>query len=329
LFTGSGGGDVVSYSYASSAIKIDLSNLANNTGEAAGDTYTGIGTILGTAYNDTLTGSSSSASQFRGGAGDDVFYFSTFGGSVTENSGEGNDTVYTASTTFTLGANVETLIFNGSGNATLTGNTAANNITGSSGDDVLIGGAGSDALDGGSGVNTASYSTSSGGLTANLANSASNTGDASGDTYSNIKNLIGSTGADVLVGDTQNNSISGGSGTDTITGGAGQDAMAGGANADVFVFSALSDSPQASYDTITDFSGDKIDLSAIDADATTAGNQAFHLDGTSGSAGDIATNYVSGWNLTFIDIWVDNDATVDATIALVGNVTLTSANFVF
>jgi hypothetical protein len=83
-------------------------------------------------------------------------------------------------------------------------------------------------------------------------------------------------------------------------------------------------------DLIMDFSpGDRIDLSAIDADETTIGNQAFHLDGTIGGPGDIGISFDAVNNRTLIELYVDNYASSDATIFLSGNHTnLTAADFV-
>ena len=75
---------------------------------------------------------------------------------VTENAGEGSDTVV-ASLSWTLGANLENLTLagsaaiNGTGNTlanTLVGNSAANVLDGAAGDDVVQGLAGNDTLKG-------------------------------------------------------------------------------------------------------------------------------------------------------------------------------------
>ena len=97
--------------------------------------------------------------------------------------------------------------------------------------------------------------------------------------------IDGAGGNDVLLGDAGNDTVSGGSGHDLLRGGTGKDSLTGGADDDIFKFSALADSKRgASRDVITDFSrvdGDTIDLGDIDA-RTGAGDQAFHLIGTSG-----------------------------------------------
>ncbi len=82
--------------------------------------------------------------------------------------------------------------------------------------------------------------------------------------------------ASKLLGTNDQDSIVGGAGNDTITGGLGQDILTGGAGNDVFKFLRVKDSSVDMPDIIADFSkGDKIDLSVIDADINTSGNQAF------------------------------------------------------
>ena len=79
--------------------------------------------------------------------------------------------------------------------------------------------------------------------------------------------LDGGDGADTIIG---------GRGDDTITGGGGADDLYGGIGDDTFVYLSASGGTAASRDTIHDFEkGDVIDLSAIDADPDTAGDQAF------------------------------------------------------
>lgn len=171
----------------------------------------------------------------------------------------------------------------------LIGNTAANSLSGRAGNDVLNGGKGADRLDGGTGSDTATYINAASAVTASLADSALNTGEAKGDTYISIERLTGSAFADALYGNGGANALTGGSGDDVLNGGAGNDRLSGdrgadklsgGTGSDTFVFKAISDSTVAASgrDTIFDFSisgGDRIDLSALDANTRTSGNQAF------------------------------------------------------
>jgi beta-glucanase (GH16 family) len=96
-----------------------------------------------------------------------------------------------------------------------------------------------------------------------------------------VRNTIQGTGANnVLTGTSANEVLLGGGGNDKLIGGGGSDLLKGGAGADTFVFKATSDSTPAAPDQILDFShaqGDKIDLSAIDANTKHAGDDAFKL----------------------------------------------------
>jgi len=96
--------------------------------------------------------------------------------------------------------------------------------------------------------------------------------------------VIGSPFDDTLYGFKGNDVISGKLGDDLIVGGLGRDTETGGGGADRFDFNAKAESVVgANRDVINAFShaeGDKIDLSTIDADAATAGNQAFAFIGT-------------------------------------------------
>lgn len=105
-------------------------------------------------------------------------------------------------------------------------------------------------------------------------------------------------GDDLLFGEAGEDRISGDAGNDRINGGAGQDKMKGGAGKDVFVFTSAADSPRLHGDKVLDFQAgqDRIDLSAIDADTTRSGDQAF-VWGSYGSAAASAwarSGYVYG-----------------------------------
>jgi Ca2+-binding RTX toxin-like protein len=93
--------------------------------------------------------------------------------------------------------------------------------------------------------------------------------------------LIGLDGNDTLIGGTGNDALQGGGGLDRLIGGNGTDSLAGGLGADGFVFNFKAESAAgAARDSILDFNhaeGDLIDLSAIDANSSKSGNQAFHF----------------------------------------------------
>ena len=110
---------------------------------------------------------------------------------------------------------------------TLTGSADRDTLLGSAGDDVLIGLAGADMLSGGDGRDTASYADAVLGFRASLAQPARNTGDAAGDRYASIENLIGGGGNDTLGGNAAANMLDGGAGADSLFGGGGGDTLVG------------------------------------------------------------------------------------------------------
>ena len=206
---------------------------AQNTNAAGTDTLSGFENLTGTAFDDVLTGSSGSnvliglngndtlnggggADTLIGGAGNDTYVVDNASDIVTENSGQGTDTIQ-SSVTYTLSSDVENLSLTGSGNINGTGNALDNAVTGNSGNNVLAGLAGADTLDGGLGTDTATYATSTAGVNVSLAIGHGSGGDAQGDALINIENLTGSAFGDTLEGDGGNNVLVGGGGTDTLS----------------------------------------------------------------------------------------------------------------
>jgi Ca2+-binding RTX toxin-like protein len=108
--------------------------------------------LQGNAGNNILDGDAGADLMF-GGAGNDVYFVDNAGDLVFENVGEGTDAVF-STVSYTLTANVETLVLQGGGNLSGTGNVLANSIFGNSGGNTLDGGAGADVLTGGSGNDT-------------------------------------------------------------------------------------------------------------------------------------------------------------------------------
>jgi Ca2+-binding RTX toxin-like protein len=93
------------------------------------------------------------ADVMTGGAGNDTYFVDDAGDMVIENLNEGTDAVF-ATVDHTLAANVETLVLQGSGNFSGTGNALANSIYGNSGNNTLNGGAAADLLMGNAGNDT-------------------------------------------------------------------------------------------------------------------------------------------------------------------------------
>ncbi|WP_095011888.1 calcium-binding protein [Tsuneonella mangrovi] len=317
--------------------------------------------LLGGDGNDTLDGGAGAdlldggtgADIMAGGDGNDTYYVDNLSDSIVETvSGGTGDTVYVGIDGYRLDANVETLqlsdgillaygndqdnvmigngadnkLIGGAGNDTLTGLGGADELRAQAGDDLVYGGDGDDAVFGGGGADQL-Y------------------GDAGND------RLYGSAGDDIAYGGTGNDGVYGGGGNDQvfggvgddivngqagddfIDGGAGRDILVGGTGMDTFIFddSSLS-ADTALTDRITDFTsadGDLIDLSHIDADVGTAGDQAFTwIDGAafSGHAGELRAEIVG--NTTYVYGDTNGDGTADFALLLTGQLALQAGDFI-
>ena len=139
------------------------------------------------------------------------------------------------------------------GNDTIYGGAGDDQLFGDDGNDDLYGGLGADVLDGGAGHDRAFYSQAAAGLRADMLNSATNTGEAAGDSYSSIEalygsihndilsadhsgvDLVGLAGNDQLIGRNGRDRLFGGDGNDRLDGGRGNDDLHGNAGIDTFV----------------------------------------------------------------------------------------------
>jgi Ca2+-binding RTX toxin-like protein len=226
--------------------------------------YAGNDTMIGGAGIDILDGGTG-ADIMKGGAGDDVYYVDNVGDTVTELAGGGNDTVHATLANYALNANVENLVFDGTGSFTgigndldnvLTGGAGANNLNGGAGNDTLIGGADNDTLDGGIGIdlmdggagndtyyvdNTldkivehagggadlvfASASYILGDFVENLTMTGSVSIAGTGNVLDNV--IKGNAGNNILLGLDGNDLLYGGDGNDILDGGTGNDYLWG------------------------------------------------------------------------------------------------------
>ncbi|EAQ04253.1 Hemolysin-type calcium-binding protein [Pseudooceanicola batsensis HTCC2597] len=198
-------------------------------------------TIDAGAGDDMIDGGSGSDSM-DGGAGDDtVTYENAASGAMrlslggTAGVGGQSDGDVLTNIEHAIGSNfADTIIgstlantLNGLGGADLIfGNDGADTIDGGDGDDALVGGGGADNLIGGAGIDTARYAGSAA-VTINLATNTATGGEAEGDTFSGIENLVGSQNADILTGDANANRFEGLGGDDVFQGGLGADTMIG------------------------------------------------------------------------------------------------------
>lgn len=170
------------------------------------------------------------------------FLFGSNGGDEI-NAGRGSDIIFAR--------DGDDVVDAGLGDDFVDGGSGNDYIFGGQGRDFLLGGDGNDEIDGGIGADL----------------------------------LFGNAGDDRLIGGWGDDSIDGGAGNDIIIGGTGEDILSGGSGADRFVYEVVSDSGvgKGNRDRILDFTrgSDLIDLSAIDANSTAAGNQSFSFIGNS------------------------------------------------
>ena len=229
----------------------------------------------------------------------------------------------------------------GSGNDTLIGNSAANTLNGGAGADALIGGLGSDIYitDGRDTITEAQnagidrvQSSATHTLGAHLENLTL--------TGSGAINGTGNTLNNVITGNGGNNILNGGAGADTLIGGLGNDRLLGGSAADSFIFRSVSESSTGatSADVITDFvrGTDKINLSAIDAFASTSANDTFIWKGTAGfnstTQGEVRYQKFNKAGIAndYTMVWIDNgaDTVVEMAIRLTGLYDLAASDFI-
>jgi Ca2+-binding RTX toxin-like protein len=227
---GLGNTDYASYEGAPAGVHADLLQPAHNTGDAAGDAYSDIEFLLGSAFGDVLGGDEATNLVLAGGGDDTIL---GRGGDDDLRGGAGADRLD--------GGADRDLLLSGEGHDTLAGGDGHDFLFGEAGDDLLIGGdgddtfaggEGSDRHDGGAGVDTADYSIPlvaglRPGVRADLSNPATNAGEATGDTYSSIENLQGTDSGDILKGDNSANTLTGLGGNDLLIGLGGSDVLVG------------------------------------------------------------------------------------------------------
>lgn len=258
----------------------------------------GVDSMQGGTGHDWLSGGAG-ADVLRGQDGDD-----------SAEGGEGIDLIYGDAGADTLrGDGGDDRLLGGSGMDSIEGGTGNDSLLGEDGDDVLTGEEGQDRIHGGRGADTLS-----GGDDNDL--------------------LHGQDDADQLDGGAGDDSLIGGAGDDTLRGGLGADRLAGDAGADVFQWLAMAESNPFAIDRILGFQAgqDRLDVSAIDADATAAGDQAFAFIGSAAFSGGVgvaqARLYISGTTTWLALDSGDADATPEFMIRLIGATGVTVADLV-
>ena len=238
--------NTVSYSGATAGVTVNMSGITGSgstgSGTATGDASVGtdilsnFNFIQGSAFNDTITGSTASwFEQIEGGAGND----SLDGGAIAGTTG--NRVTYQNTTgagvvvDFIAGTAVGQAGSN-AGSDTLVnfdqaiGSNFADTLLGSNRTDrgeFFEGRDGNDSIDGRGGFDTIRYDNASGGVTVSLVAGTASGLSVGSDTVVNIEGVWGSNFNDTITGDGFNNYLDGRAGDDSLLGGAGADSLIG------------------------------------------------------------------------------------------------------
>jgi Ca2+-binding RTX toxin-like protein len=218
-------------------------------------------TYAGGNGNDSVTATSDDNWTVMTKAGNDII--TALGGNDTIDGGSGIDTIY-------AGAGNDVILMGAYSGYDYVYGGAGNDTIRATADNTIIG------LNAIADVETI---TSDGYANVRIVGTGSdNLFDFSATTLSGIVSIDGGSGRDTIIGSAGNDNIIGGLGADVLTGGAGNDR---------FIYTDVAQSGQSSKaDHILDFAlGDKIDLSAVDANADLAGLQGFTFIGTSAFTG--------------------------------------------
>jgi Ca2+-binding RTX toxin-like protein len=291
---GGAGSDFVNYTDSAEGVWVNLNSGQGFGGTAEGDTIANVEHVIGSYYDDSLTGDGGENLLYGldghdsliGGAGDDRLY-GDHGNDVLRGD-EGADALYggdgidTANYAFSGAAVIVDL---GTGE-TLGGDAVGDslhsieNVNGSNFNDALVG-------DGGGNV------------------------------------LSGRSGNDYVAGFGGNDVLYGGNGTDVLDGGMGADLLNGGDGADTFQWMSTAESglDAASVDVVTGFDfaeGDIIHLSYIDANTELDGDQAFTFIGAADYTGAGQIRVVDDGVNTFLAFSTDSDPDNDGAIRIDG-----------
>ena len=272
LSGGTGTRDLADYSASTAWVNVDLIKQDGATAQtgggvgnhAEGDILTGIEDVNGSAYDDSILGST----------GNNVIY--GYGGNDTIDGGAGYDTIHGGyGEDLLYGGNTADSLFGDAGNDTVYGGRSIDSIWGGAGDDYLVGGGpddgSQDLLIGGTGNDTLVATSGLGardtlvgcqgadriigdgdssvsyeitddyftiyyapvyldlriqdGVTAQSGGSEGN--DAIGDIITGCRHAVGTGGSDTMIGNHEGNELYGQDGNDLVIGGAGNDQLWG------------------------------------------------------------------------------------------------------
>ena len=263
---------------------------------------------------------------------------SNFGSTGFQTVRGGNDfaanTVIVRGSVFDLSA-VALADWGASDNFDIRGTDSADVITGTQGRDTFLGTDGGDQINGSGGIDTINFGGSSAGVVVSFAAGTAAGGYAAGDILSGLENLVGSGLDDVLTGAAGVNNLTGGAGDDVLDGRQGADVLTGGAGDDTYFYSStlMSRAGSNNRDVIFNYSqiagdDDVIDLSAIDANTGTGGNNTFSFVGTITGAGQIQAVQSGGDTIIQINTGGTLNADMEIVLQNFTATNITAADFI-
>ncbi len=285
--------DTVSYSDAPASVEVSLVFFAPEQGRATGGSGTDllylIDNVIGSAFDDIITGGDDPFSLTRYHVG----YDSLIGFNHLEGRG-GNDQLFgLTGQDFLEGGDGDDLLDAGGDNDRLSGGSGDDVMRGGAGDDVLFGGEGGvNTLDGGDGVDVVSFETL-GSVSYDMA--AGGQPGSGADTWISIEGLQGGAGADHFWGDAAANRLIGGLGNDVLRGRDGADELFGGDGDDILEGGAGDDVLWAGQGNDILDGGDDVDFASFSWSvsgvsfslaAPADGDTYISIEGIIGSVGD-------------------------------------------
>jgi Ca2+-binding RTX toxin-like protein len=289
IMDGGDGIDTVSYALSGQGVSVSLNAGGGGVNDSQSDTWVNFENVVGSSYNDSLTGDGN-ANYISGGLGNDSLYGS--GGDDTLDAGagtdhmqggEGSDVYYIdcardeareqsyyagtdtviASVDYDIGTSAVEVLRAADGYApiSLTGNQYTTTLIGNEGSNVLSSKGRGSVMQGGGGNdvyyvdNANDVIVDTGGVDVVYASTSFTLGSNSGiDTVyaiGDVPVLNGNAFDNVLLGTSSRNTMDGGAGNDKIYSKFGKDILTGGSGKDWFVFDTTL--AKSSTDTVKDF----------------------------------------------------------------------------
>jgi len=320
ILDGGANNDTATYTYAGSAVNVDLDGGTAEVNGTDKDTLIDIENIDGSSYGDTIimkAGANPNIIDGKGNTGgtDTVSYEKYTSGVTVDLRDETSQDILGDTTDNDTLKNIENLI-GGTGNDIFTGSDLINNsLSGGAGDDSFNVSTGNDYINGGSesddsrGSDTVDYSSitdtdtnsATGGISVTLNSStkvnltvdSDNDGifetstDDKTDEIINIENVIGTQNDDTITGDIGVNTLTGDAGDDILDGGSDSDTLIGGAGNDTFKGGAgnYADVMYGGASDGTDSGNDTVDYSSSTASVTVNLNDVIGESVVAGATG--------------------------------------------